>query len=68
MTFWTAFWFYWLLTIAITFLPAEALSWYFAGGAQWTLSDTIRRWAKAHHWLPMVVWGVAVALCVHWFG
>ena len=67
MTWWTTFWFWWLAAVAVSFGVAEGLSIYFGRGPQWTLSDTIRRWAKLHHWLPMLAWGVAVGLLVHWF-
>lgn len=68
MNFWMNFWWWWLVTVAVTFGIAELTSLYLGKGPQWTLSDCIRRWAKAHHWLPMLVWGVSVALCIHWFG
>ena len=60
-------WWWWLLAVAVSFVVLEGAAWLFAGSPEWTLSDCIRRWAALHHWLPMVVWGAAVALCVHWF-
>lgn len=60
-------WWWWLLAVAATFGILEIASLLLDHGTDWTLSDCIRRWAALHHWLPMTVWGAAVALLVHWF-
>lgn len=64
---WARIWFWWLAAVALSFAVIEALSWYFIGSPAWTLSDTIRRWAMIHHWLPGVVALMASGLWVHFF-
>lgn len=65
---WTRIWWWWLFFIAASFVVLELTSIAFdGGGAAYTLSDTIRRWAS---WRPLapLVCGSAVFLLVHWFG
>ena len=72
-TFFNDFWWYWLATIAGSFGVVEVASivvrriLFGQKIYDWTLSDCIRRWAAAHHWLPGVVTASMAVLCVHWF-
>ena len=70
---WTDIWFYWLLFILVSWLVLEVASILVAKArgdkniSDWTLSDTIRRWATRYGWLAPVVCGTTVFLLVHFF-
>ena len=71
---WRRLWWWWLFGIAVSFVVLEGGSLVAAhlAGAQhiqdWTLSDTIRRWAMTWRNLAAIVSGFAILLLVHWFG
>ena len=72
-TSWTELWFWWLFAVFITWLLLELDSIYAAhvvgttNLSDWTLSDTIRRWAKTRRWLSPVVVGSTAFLLMHFF-
>ena len=74
LAFWNAWWFYWLLAVALTFGVMEGWSLAAAHRARekhiedWTLSDTLRRWSAARRWLAPLVIGTAAMLMWHFFG
>ncbi len=68
MIFWTDLWWWWLLAVAVSFVALELTAVWAAGWhATWTLSDTIRRWARGWRPLAPLVIGTAVFLLAHWF-
>lgn len=73
MSRWTRIWFWWLLFVLLSWLCLEGDSILQAWGngqpnlAAWTLSDTIRRWSEAHHWLMPLVTGTTAFLLAHFF-
>lgn len=72
-SFWRNWWFYWLLAVLLSWIPAELFSLYLGHyfGApvieQWTLSDTIRHWVELNRWLAPVAVGVMCMLIFHFF-
>jgi hypothetical protein len=68
---WRAIWFYWLLAVFLSWLALElgAVALAHARGdphlADYTLSDTIRRWNHRYRWLGPVVVGTAAFLLYH---
>jgi cbb3-type cytochrome oxidase subunit 3 len=73
LTFWTDYWYFWLLFVLLSWLVAELASVYVAKRrgekniADWTLSDTIRRWSAKYRWLAPVVVGTTAFLVWHFF-
>jgi hypothetical protein len=72
-TAWADLWFGYLTVVAVSFGVIELSSIairkvrYGTAITDWTLSDCVRRWAKAHHWLPAVLCGFCALLMVHFF-
>lgn len=70
---WTDWWWYWLWAVLLTFLGPEIVSILIRRQRfgvkifDWTLSDCVRRWSQAHHWVPAAVIISMAALCYHWF-
>ena len=61
------YWFWWLLTVAISFAVPEFASRFYYGDWKRSLSDTVRNWQTAHHWIAPIVWGGMTWLMVHFF-
>lgn len=70
---WTAYWFWWLLAVFVSWLVAEltAIGLAHYRGVKniqdWTLSDTIRRWSGKYRWLAPVAVGTMAMLAYHFF-
>lgn len=64
---WMHIWFWWLFSVAASFAVIEAASWWFAHSPVWTLSDCVRRWQSAHHWIAFVTTVGALGLLGHFF-
>lgn len=70
---WTSLWWWWLIAVLVTFAVLESWSLYAAHRSgekhiqDWTLSDTIRRWAISWRALSAITCGITVLLLVHFF-
>lgn len=73
LSFWTRYWYWWLLSVFISWLVMELLAILVAhvSGQQniqtWTLSDTIRRWAGKFRLVAPFAVGVTSMLLYHFF-
>ncbi len=71
---WTDWWFWFLLFVAVSWLVMELdsiLEAHTSGQRKitdYTLSDTIRRWSAVHKWLAPLTIGVCAGLMWHFFG
>ena len=72
LLFWTRYW-WWLFAVFATWLPAElatlAIRHYLGlqNIADWTLSDTVRRWSAKYRWLAPLTAGTTAFLLWHFF-
>jgi len=71
---WSRYWAIWIAAFFLTWLVSELASIAMAHWrgdkhiAEWTLSDTIRRWSSARRWLAPVAVGITAFLLMHLFG
>ena len=71
--FWRYYWWWWLLAVLVSWLVPELVGLAIGYGTHqavpqdFTLSDTIRRWAAGESWLAPVVVGVTAMLVWHFF-